>query len=82
MEGEPKISAAPTATREETIEEAGKKDFKGLDDASKFLAGREEITWTEDEEKRLLWKIDRWLLPLVRGRLFCNLPCPLLPADL
>jgi hypothetical protein len=70
MTNEPKNDMVPSAVGEETVEEAGEKNLGGLDDASKFLAGREDITWTEEEEKVVLRKIDRWLLPLVR----C-LPC-------
>lgn len=66
MTDESKVDVEPCVSREEAVQPAGEKDFKGLDDASKFLAGREEITWTEEEERRVLWKIDRWLLPLVR----------------
>lgn len=59
---------APPVQMSEDVEEGPQKNFKGLDDATKFLAGREDITWTPEEEKGVLRKIDFWLLPLVR---FC-----------
>ena len=36
-----------------------------VDDARKFLDGREQISWTEEEERRLVRKIDMRLVPLV-----------------
>jgi ACS family allantoate permease-like MFS transporter len=39
---------------------------KGVDDALLFTIERQHITWTAEEERRLLWKIDLRLIPLVR----------------
>lgn len=38
---------------------------KGIDDALLFSVNNEEITWTAEEERRLLLKIDLRLIPLV-----------------
>jgi ACS family allantoate permease-like MFS transporter len=38
---------------------------KGVDDALMFTVDREPITWTAEQERRLLWKIDLRLIPLV-----------------
>jgi hypothetical protein len=43
----------------------GMKSTKGIDDASKFMSERDIITWTEEEERQLLRKIDFRILPLV-----------------
>ena len=36
-----------------------------VDEAGKYMQGMEQITWTEEEEKRVLRKIDLRILPLV-----------------
>jgi hypothetical protein len=41
-------------------------NLKGVDDALMFTVDREPITWTAEEERKLLWKIDLRLIPLVR----------------
>jgi hypothetical protein len=43
-------------------------NVKGVDDALLFTVDREPITWTNEEERKLLWKIDLRLIPLVCHR--------------
>jgi MFS transporter, ACS family, allantoate permease len=38
----------------------------GADDALQMALDSQDETWTEEEERRVLWKIDLVLLPLVR----------------
>jgi hypothetical protein len=38
---------------------------QGVDDALKFVMGGEEGSWTDEEERRVLRKIDLILVPLV-----------------
>lgn len=38
---------------------------RGTDDALNFTATHEDITWTPDEERRLLRKLDMRIIPLV-----------------
>jgi hypothetical protein len=39
---------------------------KGVDQAAVFLAeAGDDITWTAEEERRVLRKVDMWLLPMV-----------------
>lgn len=45
-----------------------KLNLKGVDDALRFAVDRDPITWTAEEERRLLWKIDLRLIPLVSGK--------------
>ena len=47
-------------------EENEKIFSSGVDDALSFAIGGDEVTWTRDEERRILWKIDLLLVPLVR----------------
>lgn len=37
----------------------------GVDDALQMALDSQEETWTEEEERRVLWKIDLILMPLV-----------------
>jgi MFS transporter, ACS family, allantoate permease len=37
----------------------------GVDDALQMALDSQEETWTEEEERRVLWKIDLVLIPLV-----------------
>lgn len=56
------IEHAPSAA----IEDADiKKTTRDFDDALKFAVESESITWTEAEEKKVLWKIDAVILTLV-----------------
>lgn len=40
----------------------------GADDALEIALDNQEETWTEEEERRILWKIDLTVLPLVSLR--------------
>ena len=42
--------------------------IRGADDALKFATESEGITWTDAEERRVLWKIDGVILSLVSSR--------------
>jgi hypothetical protein len=42
-----------------------KKQTKGLDDALVFVSGREPIEWTEQEERKVVRKIDFVLVTMV-----------------
>lgn len=49
-----------------TIEDADlKRITRDHDDALKFAVESESISWTEAEEKKVLWKIDAVILTLV-----------------
>lgn len=44
----------------------------GVDDALQMALDSQEETWTAEEERQILWKIDLVLVPLVCGALFGN----------
>jgi hypothetical protein len=46
------------------------KTTKSADDAYRFVLESDDIEWTEEEERKLLWKIDLRVLVLVRDYLF------------
>lgn len=52
-----------------TTFESGEKTMaiRGVDDALVYAIESEQLTWTPEEERRLLWKIDLRLIPLVRN---------------
>ncbi|KAE8449528.1 hypothetical protein EG329_008137 [Mollisiaceae sp. DMI_Dod_QoI] len=66
-----KEEETPTLEQIDTIQshnlqfEEKNTKVKGVDDALLFTVDREPITWTEEEERHLLWKIDLRLIPLM-----------------
>ena len=48
----------------------------GVDDALQMALDSQEETWTEEEERKVLWKIDLVLIPLVHRTQFkhCIVP--------
>jgi hypothetical protein len=57
--------------KDEAISQTWMENMTGAEDDGENQAKPVEsvvLEWTEDEEKRLLRKIDTWLLPLVRYR--------------
>ena len=65
-EDDPSVEQFDTIQSQEFNYEEKVVNVKGVDDALIFTVDREPITWTAEEERRLLWKIDLRLIPLVR----------------
>ena len=65
QEDAPASEQIDTAASQNFDFEEGKLNLKGVDDALRFTADRVPISWTAEEERRLLWKIDLRLIPLV-----------------
>lgn len=40
---------------------------RGIDDAFRFAVDGSDVTWTPAEERKVIWKIDAVVLPLVRA---------------
>jgi MFS transporter, ACS family, DAL5 transporter family protein len=61
----------PTFEQVDTVQsqafdfEEKRVNVNGVDDALLFTVDREPISWTAEEERKLLWKIDLRLIPLV-----------------
>lgn len=55
-------------TSVDTVESIGEKVYgQDADDAQAFAVESEGITWTPQEERRVVWKIDAVILSLVRS---------------
>lgn len=67
QEDAPAFEQIDTAAGQNFDFEAEKLNLKGVDDAFRFTADRAPISWTAEEERKLLWKIDLRLIPLVSG---------------
>ncbi len=47
----------------------------GVDDALQMALDSQDETWTAEEERRVLWKIDLAIAPLVRRNMMLLLVC-------
>ncbi|KAF8854789.1 hypothetical protein BDZ45DRAFT_805505 [Acephala macrosclerotiorum] len=65
QENLPAFGQADTAPSQNFDFEEKRVNLKGVDDALVFTVDREPITWTAGEERKLLWKIDLQLIPLM-----------------
>ncbi|PMD31885.1 MFS general substrate transporter [Hyaloscypha variabilis F] len=65
QENDPSVEQVDTIQSQEFNYEEKAVNLKGIDDALMFTVDREPITWTAEEERRLLWKIDLRLIPLM-----------------
>jgi ACS family allantoate permease-like MFS transporter len=54
----------------------------GVDDALQMALDSQEETWTEEEERRVLWKIDLVLIPLVCDTQYGHCIIPSTPFDI
>jgi ACS family allantoate permease-like MFS transporter len=64
-EDDPTFEQVDTAPSQNFYYEENPANVKGVDDALLFTVDRDPITWTAEEERKLLWKIDLRLIPLV-----------------
>ncbi|KAI3026340.1 hypothetical protein CBS147347_4997 [Aspergillus niger] len=61
---EPPVNNEPPITTHIEHKEPG----KGADEALAYISERGPIEWTDEEEKRLVRKLDLWIVPVVRYR--------------
>jgi ACS family allantoate permease-like MFS transporter len=64
-EEDPTVEQVDTLQSQNFDFEEKRVDVKGVDDALMFTVNREPIIWTAEEERKLLWKIDLRLIPLL-----------------
>lgn len=62
--------ARPAVDDAESIDKAAAQG-RGVDDAFRFAVDGSDVTWTEAEERKVRWKIDAVILPLVCLGLSC-----------
>lgn len=58
---EPPVNNEPPITTHIEHKEPG----KGADEALAYISERGPIEWTDEEEKRLVRKLDLWIIPVV-----------------